>query len=166
MPEKWDDAREKRLLLEVIAITNPTVERSAWASVAVAMGEGVTAEACRQKFQGIKRNLKALNGDATPDTTNNNTSTPKAAKATKPKTPTSASAAASCSKGRKRKAAEADDDESKLFTPKAQKAKSEKATNGNVVGAEVDGIGAEVFKVEEEGEGVDLERDDLYDNAV
>lgn len=47
MPEKWDDAREKRLLLEVIAITNPTVERSAWASVAVAMGEGVTAEACR-----------------------------------------------------------------------------------------------------------------------
>ena len=47
MPEKWDDAREKRLLLEVIAITNPTVDRAAWVSVAAVMGEGTTAEACR-----------------------------------------------------------------------------------------------------------------------
>lgn len=47
MPEKWDDAREKRLLLEVITILNPTVERSTWAGIAASMGEGLTGEACR-----------------------------------------------------------------------------------------------------------------------
>ena len=47
MPEKWDDAREKRLLLEVISICNPTVDRSAWEGVAAVMGDSFSAEACR-----------------------------------------------------------------------------------------------------------------------
>lgn len=47
MSHKWDDTREKRLLVEVIAFTNPKVERSAWAAIAANMGEGATAEACR-----------------------------------------------------------------------------------------------------------------------
>ena len=47
MPEKWDDAREKKLLLEVIASANLTLERNAWAGIAAGMGGGVTAEACR-----------------------------------------------------------------------------------------------------------------------
>lgn len=47
MSHKWDDAREKRLLLEVIAITDAKVEGSAWTRIAAIMGEGATAEACR-----------------------------------------------------------------------------------------------------------------------
>ena len=47
MPPKWDDALEKRLLLEVIATINLTVERSTWNSIAAAMGGGLTGEACR-----------------------------------------------------------------------------------------------------------------------
>ena len=47
MPVQWDDAREKRLLLEMIAVGSPTIERSAWEGVAAFMGGGVTAEACR-----------------------------------------------------------------------------------------------------------------------
>ncbi|KAL9137934.1 MAG: hypothetical protein Q9175_000844 [Cornicularia normoerica] len=151
MPEKWGDMREKQLLLEVIAASNPTVLGSAWPTIAAAMGGGYTAEACRQKFQGIKRNLKPTNADTTPK----NTPT-KATKTTKPKPPTSANA----SKGRKRKAAEAniheDDEESTLFTPKSQRSKKEND-------AGTDGMGAEVFKAED-GENVDLERNDLYDN--
>ena len=47
MSHKWDDTREKRLLVEVIAHSNPKIEGSAWAGIAANMGGGATAEACR-----------------------------------------------------------------------------------------------------------------------
>ncbi|KAF6232265.1 hypothetical protein HO173_009648 [Letharia columbiana] len=152
----WDDAREKRLLIEVITITNPAVTRSTWDTIAAVMGDGLTGEACRQKFQSIKRTVKPTNGTTTPD----GTTAPKAAKATKPKPSTSSGTA---TKTRKRKANvnEDDDDDDEgasLFTPMAQKKmKLEKKIDRE---AEVDGIGAEIFKAEAGGEGIDLECDD------
>ncbi|KAF6219941.1 hypothetical protein HO133_003766 [Letharia lupina] len=153
----WDDVREKRLLIEVITITNPAVTRSTWDTIAAVMGDGLTGEACRQKFQSIKRTVKPANPDGT--------TASKPAKATKPKPSTSSGTA---TKTRKRKAnvnEDDDDDEgATLFTPMAQKKmKSEKKVDRE---AEVDGIGAEIFKAEAGGEGIDLECDDLYDAAA
>lgn len=104
-----------------------------------------------QKFQSIKRTVKPANPDGT--------TASKPAKATKPKPSTSSGTA---TKTRKRKAnvnEDDDDDEgATLFTPMAQKKmKSEKKVDRE---AEVDGIGAEIFKAEAGGEGIDLECDE------
>lgn len=108
-----------------------------------------------QKFQSIKRTVKPANGAATPD----GTTASKPAKATKPKPSTSSGTA---TKTRKRKANvnedDGDDEGATLFTPMAQKKmKSEKKVDRE---AEVDGIGAEIFKAEAGGEGIDLECDE------
>ncbi|KAF6231281.1 hypothetical protein HO173_010424 [Letharia columbiana] len=94
----WDDVREKRLLIELITITNPAVTRSTWDTIAAVMGDGLTGEACRQKFQSIKRTVKPANSTTT---TPDGTTASKAAKATKPKPSTSSGTA---TKTRKRKA--------------------------------------------------------------
>ena len=47
MPEKWNDASEKKLLLEVIAASNPSLPTAVWTRIATAMGETYTMEACR-----------------------------------------------------------------------------------------------------------------------
>ena len=107
------------------------------------------------QYKTIKKGFKPVNGDSAAATPSSGKT-----KTTKAKTPASASA----TKGRKRKVTEAiineDDNESTLFAPKSQKIKKETAANGNVIGAVLDGIGAEVFKAEEEGQGVDLENDE------
>ena len=104
-----------------------------------------------QKFQHIKRLIKAANdnsGSASPNKAN----TPKSAKTTKPKTPTTAA------KGRKRKATDnedGDDDEGTLFAPKSQKMKKDTGDQ------EDESSGGEVFKLEEDvGDAVDLEHDE------
>ncbi|QDS70231.1 hypothetical protein FKW77_007140 [Venturia effusa] len=63
MPFLWDDAGEKRLALTVLAnIPNAGHE---WATIASQMGEGLTAEAVRQKFAKIKkRDADIFNGAA------------------------------------------------------------------------------------------------------
>ena len=110
------------------------------------------------QYKAIKKGFKPVNGDSAAATPSSGKT-----KKTKAKTPASTSASASTTKGRKRKVTEAninvDDEESALFTPKSQKIKKEADANGNVIGAALNGIGIEVFKAEEEGEGVDLEND-------
>lgn len=106
------------------------------------------------QYKTIKKGFKPTNGDSTATTPSSGKT-----KTTKAKTPASASA----TKGRKRKVAEAnineDEEESALFTPKSQKIKKEADANGKAIGAALDGISSEVFKADEEGEGVDLEND-------
>ncbi|KAM0805326.1 hypothetical protein BDR22DRAFT_969065 [Usnea florida] len=152
MPAVWTDASEKRLLLEVIAISKPSVPTAVWARIATAMGENYTGEGCRQKYQSIKRTLKAATDDAPTPTT----------------TPT---------KSRKRKATKEtdnhqDDDEAAapLFGPHSKSPSSNKKMKKEPNPAATDSnlFDAEVFKAEDAGAegGVDLERDDLYDDAA
>ncbi|KAI9784686.1 MAG: hypothetical protein M1816_000751 [Peltula sp. TS41687] len=114
MPAVWDISRERRLLLHVIEITNP--KPPSWAAVADLMGDGFSAEACRQHYNKIKRETKG-----TTTATSTPTITPSKPKATK------ATTAKAKPASRKRKASEAleDDDEGvmkeDLKVPRARK---------------------------------------------
>lgn len=59
MPSQWNDATDRKLLLVIIQLLSPSPPK--WSDVANAMGEGFTAEAVRQHYQKLRKEVTAVN---------------------------------------------------------------------------------------------------------